>query len=308
MNIINSILPILALLVMGYIMRWRWIKNAQFWKTVNSLIYYALFPALLIKSIAFADFSDISFTFIPILIMIIIGFVAIMWMCKPLFSNTDFWVVFVQGAIRYNNYIFIGVTYLYVGQHVTAIIALIIAFLIMSTNIMSVYFLNLYGTVRLSIWQNILSTLTNPIIFSCLLGLVLNAGKTIFPIIVEITWINTTLSHLGNASLVLSLLAIGATLEIRNLGIYYKSVIMCAIIKLVLLPITVVGVLSYLQFDPVIILVCMIYAGSPCSANATPMTQAMQGDYKNMSLIISVQTVSCLLTLPMLLYAYEMVF
>lgn len=308
MHIIDSILPIVSLLIMGYVVRAVWITDSRFWKTINIFIYYALFPALMVKSITLADFSDISFTFIPILIIIIFVFVGIIWACKPLFSNTDFWVVFMQGAIRYNSYIFIGVTYLYAGEQVAAIIALIMAFLILNANIISVYFLNLYGTVRLSIWQNIVSTITNPIVFSCVLGLLLNATKGIFPIIAQITWINTTLTHLGNASLVLSLLAIGATLEIRNLGVYYKGIIMCVIIKLVMLPIVVVGVLWYLQFDPVIILVCMIYAGSPCSANATPMTQAMQGDYKNMSLIISVQTVSCLLTLPILLYAYEIMF
>lgn len=114
------------------------------------------------------------------------------------------------------------------------------------------------------------------------------------------------MGNLGDASLVMTLLAIGATLELKGLGASYKGILICSAVKLLALPVIVVATLTYLDLPPVLILVCMIYAGSPCSANATPMTQVMGGDYKNMSLIISVQTVLCLFTLPMLLYVYGM--
>nr|WP_282435298.1 AEC family transporter [Piscirickettsia salmonis] len=75
------------------------------------------------------------------------------------------------------------------------------------------------------------------------------------------------------------------------------SILTCSFVKLILLPAVVILTLKYFQFDRMLIEVCVIYAGSPCSSNTTPMTQAMGGDYKSMSLIISVQTLLSMLTL-----------
>ena len=308
MNIVNSILPIIVLLVMGYVLKRLWITADSFWKTANALIYYILFPALMVKSITLADFSATSYDFIGVLVVILLAFVAGIWLLKPLFREAAFWVVFLQGSIRYNSFVFIPVTYLYVGQQVAPIVTLITGFLIMTANIISVHALNMYGVKKQRILHNVKTTLLNPLVFSCLLGLVFNKVATVLPIITQIVWINTTLGYLGDASVVMCLLAIGATLQFNQLGQYYKGIIACVGVKLLLLPAVVVAVLSYMQFPPVLILVCMIYAGSPCSANAVPMTQVMGGDYKNMSLIISIQTVSCLVTLPLLLYGYQWVF
>lgn len=145
MSIVNSILPIIILLGAGYGIKHTWLKDEMFWKTINSLIYYLMFPVLMVKSITLADFSGISYDFIIVLIAIVLLFIAGIWLLKPLFRQTAFWVVFAQGAVRYNSFIFIPVTYLYVGQGVAPIIALITACLVMTTNIISVYLLNLYG-------------------------------------------------------------------------------------------------------------------------------------------------------------------
>ena len=51
------------------------------------------------------------------------------------------------------------------------------------------------------------------------------------------------------------------------------------------------------NFSKEIIIVTVIYAGSPCSTNAYIMSKNMGGDAKSMSLIISMQTI---LSLPLL--------
>ncbi|MCP4473482.1 MAG: hypothetical protein GY821_02710 [Gammaproteobacteria bacterium] len=67
-----------------------------------------------------------------------------------------------------------------------------------------------------------------------------------------------------------------------------------------------VSALKMLHFDNTIIQICMIYAACPCNTNATAMNQSMGGDYKSMSLIISLQTLLSAFTLTMwlLLFPY----
>lgn len=48
-------------------------------------------------------------------------------------------MAFIQGAVRYNSYVFIGLTFYYVDRNVMPIVALITAFLVITTNVISVF-------------------------------------------------------------------------------------------------------------------------------------------------------------------------
>ena len=302
MGVINAILPIVTLLALGYVLKKIWIKNDDFWKTINSIIYYIMFPALIIKSIALADLATVNYDFIYVLIIILLSVVAVLWLFKPAFTSESFWMVFLQGSIRYNNYIFIAVALFYLGESALPIIALIIGFLVMMLNVISVVMLNLYSHQSKNITHMVTTTLFNPLVLACLLGLLINYIATFIPAVVQITWLNHTLGHLGTASLVLGLMAVGSALQFDVLRKHFGAVLLCSGIKLLVMPALVVAVLYGLNFDGVVILVCMLYGASPCSPVATALIQSMRGDYQSMSMMISVQTVLSLVTIPVLLY------
>ena len=113
------------------------------------------------------------------------------------------------------------------------------------------------------------------------------------------------MEKIGSASLALSLIGVGASLNLKMdtnkiIGACYASVI-----KLVILPSIVFFTLTLFNFDSIIVLVCTIYAGSPCSSNATAMTEAMGGDHQSMSFIISLQTVFSMFTLSFWLILFQ---
>lgn len=304
MGVINAILPIMALLALGYGLKTFWIKDESFWKTVNSIIYYIMFPALIIKSVALADFSDINPSFIYVLIAILLGVVAVIGAFKNTFVSESFWLVFLQGSIRYNNYIFIAIALFYLGADAFPIIALILGILVMLINVLIVVMMNLYSPHQKSIAHMVKTTLLNPLVFACALGLLINFVSLYMPAVVQITWLNHTLEHLGTASLVLGLMTVGSALHFDNLQKNYIGVLLCAGVKLLIMPVLVVGALYPLNFDRDIILVCMIYAASPCSPYATSLIQSVDGDYQSMSMVISVQTVLSIITMPILIYLY----
>ncbi|MCV6589521.1 MAG: AEC family transporter [Marinobacterium sp.] len=303
-GIVASILPIIILLLLGFLCRHYWLTDKAFWSNINKLIYYAMFPCLMVYSIGTADLSNTDYSFIPVLIILVLIFISVIWIGKPFFKDQGFWVAFIQGAVRYNSYVFIAVTLLYISTDVMPVIALITAFLVLTTNVISAFILNFYSENQIGLVKTAISTLTNPLVFSCLLGLSINELAQIFPVITQISWLNRTLEHIGDASLALSLISVGASLNLGVFRYHLMGILLCSGIKLLLLPLAVVTTLIWLEADPLLILVCMIYAGSPCSANATAMTEAMGGDYESMSLIISTQTVLCVLTLPLLMYIY----
>ena len=62
--IVSILLPIFAVIVLGYILRRGNFPGDNFWQPAESLTYYVLFPALLVQKIATA--ADVSFSFLPL--------------------------------------------------------------------------------------------------------------------------------------------------------------------------------------------------------------------------------------------------
>ncbi len=305
MGVLNSILPIAIMLILGYLAKIYFIKDKKFWKNINKLVYYIMFPIFIVYSIAKTDFHHTNITFIPVLISIILIFVRIIWLTRAFFKDKNFWVAFLQGSIKYNSYVFIGVVLYYIKEDTMPIIALITAFMIMTTNIISVFILNQHSKNKKNISQTFIATLMSPPVFSCLLGLALNYISNFLPSIIHIIWLNNTLDKIGSASLALSLIGVGASLNLNMDSRKIIGALLSSFIKLIILPSVVFITLSSLHFNQIIVLVCTIYAGSPCSANATAMTEAFGGDGSSMSFIISLETILSMFTLSVWLILFQ---
>ena len=147
------------------------------------------------------------------------------------------------------------------------------------------------------------STLKNPLIISCIVGLIMNYTGIRLPV-----FANNFIRELGNASLPLSLISVGAALHFQIDFRKIIGILNSSAIKLIVLPALVLVVLSFLHLPKEIIAVCLIYAASPCTTNAYVMSKNMGGDYKSMGLIISVQTILSMLTIPAWLLIYNSFF
>ncbi len=303
MGVINAVFPIVLMLIMGFLVKLYWIKTDEFWHYLDKIIYYILFPSLMIYSISISAIEKAhALTFIPILIGIIILLMFIIWLFRKQFKNMPFFISFIQGAVRYNSYVFIGVTVFYMGRQTMPIIALITAYLVITTNVISVILLNAYANERNSIFVVVQSTIKNPLIISCIMGLLINYMGIKFPI-----FIDNFIRELGDASLPLSLISVGTALHFNMNFRKIIAILNCALIKLIVLPAIVLVVLLFLHLPKIVVEVCLIYAGSPCTTNAYVMSKNMGGDYKSMGLIISTQTVLSMLTIPIWLLVYQAV-
>lgn len=308
MGIINAILPIVILILLGWILKHYWIKDESFWENVNKLVYYILFPALIILDISRTSLSGINLLFIVVLIATVVSITAIIWLAKPLFRQTSFWLVFTQGAVRHNSYVFIGVAIYYIGEQIMPIVVLITLFLVITGNLISILLLDIYAPKRKkrNAIKSILAVFKKPLILACIFGLIINRLAIHIPAITHNVWLNNTLEHISDASLPLSLIGVGASLSVKVSFRFLEGALLCSLIKLIILPGIVILALKMLHFNDTIIQICMIYAACPCNTNATAMNQSMGGDYKSMSLIISLQTLlsAFTLTIWLLLFPY----
>ena len=153
MGVINAISPIVLMLILGFIIKFYWIKSNDFWHYSDKVIYYILFPCLVIYSISTSNIEKAhAITFIPALMIIVIFLMFIIWLFRSRFKDSPFFLSFIQGAVRYNSYVFIGVTVFYIGRQAMPIIALITAYLVITTNVISVILLNSYSEQKKSVF------------------------------------------------------------------------------------------------------------------------------------------------------------
>lgn len=302
MYIINTTLPILVLLLAGLAIKRYWIKDLSYWKCTNKLIYYIFFPVLMISDIGQANIKDINISFVVVLIVAVLFLSIVITVFRRSFKKRSIFVVFLQGAIRYNSYIFIGISTGVFGKRVMPIIAIITIVLVITTNIISVYALNADQPIKRNPIQSLISAFKNPLILSCLGGFFVNMmhahGLNIFHFVI----LKNICSMISSASLPISFIAVGSCINLKVSGEHTSVAILCSGIKLVVLPALVVISLYYLGFPPMVVYVCMLYAGSPCSSNATAMTQSLGGDFETMSYIISIETLLAPITLSLWMY------
>ena len=310
MLIVNSVFLILAILIAGFLIERVWLKNKEFWASINKLVYYIFFPSLIVYDVAQAEIVYSDSGFIIILITLVFILLFFLRLFKFLFKDKKFWIVFVQGSFRYNSYVFIGISVSYFQpSEVMPIIAIITATMIFLANVIGLIMLNEANPEnKQSLSKMIGSLLKNPLIIACFLGFALNIVGKNFPLILHITLLNEVLSSFSSASIVLSIMAVGASIQL-NIDMHkIIGIINCSIVKLIIFPIMTVIALSFFRFDKTLVEVCMLYAAAPASTSAYSMVYLLKGDHESMGNIISFQTIFCIITIPILLLTFPYLF
>lgn len=293
-----TILPIFAIIVFGKILKEKYFKAEEFWRTSEKITYYVLFPALLINALIHANFhAAIGHTIIALMLSTLL--VATIILVFQYFMKTDVrtFTSFFQGSVRYNSYIFIGVSAALFGTKGIAIVAIIISYMIVLTNVISVMVLDAYlnGNVSnlIKLTKNIAK---NPLILASITGVLLNQVAHFVPVT-----LTAFLDYIGNAALPLSLLCVGAGLNLKHLYHKRTAILSATFAKLIILPVVSILFLSFFHVSGLPKLIAILYSAVPCAGNAYILAQQMGGDSETMASIISVTTLLSILTIPLIL-------
>lgn len=305
-TIIGALAPIFMLIALGWGLRARGFLTDAFWVPAERLTYYILFPALLVANLAEAKLAGLPVAAIltshAVTTVTLTGLAALIARFahrRPLRLDGAGASSLFQGIIRPNTYVgFAAAAGLFGAEGVT-LTALCVALVVPLVNVLSVI-----GLVHLTGpkqgqrrgWRAMaLPVVTNPIILSCLIGIALNASGLGLPPI-----IGPFLKVLGQASLALGLLAVGAGLELRSLRETAPAVSLCCLGKLVLSPALVALTAWSLGVRDLPLAVCVLYGGLPVAPNAYVLARQLGGDARLMAAMITVTTAAAAITLTVL--------
>src|SRR5574343_339286 len=227
------LLPDFALILLGVAIR-RWVGlGDHFWNGVEKLVYFILFPALLINAIvrtrldlqAALPFLGTAFAAMAAG-MLLAGLPRVLSRLPALTFASMF-----QCGYRFNSYIALAIAGMLFGAPGIATMGLILGAAVPVVNFVSVWMLARHGEAGL-----IREVARNPLIWGTSLGFLLNLAGFVPPAPVQ-----AFLGRLAAASIALGLITVGAALRLDGTAGVKGFASWLVAVKLLALPLIAVG-------------------------------------------------------------------
>ena len=288
--------PLFALIIAGYFLRLRDFPSEAFWPGAERINYFVLFPALLFSSLATAPLDNPALPRLAGAVMLALGLV---WVGLLLLKRVRRWPAarfgaFAQGGLRFNTYLGLAAVGSLFGKEGLALAALMLALMVPTVNVMSVWALTAERGV--STRSLLLPILKNPLILACLTGALVNLSGLGLP-----GGTDRLLSLLAAASLPLGLLCVGAALKPRELGGEIPALGWNSTLRLLAVPLLAYAVARLLHLPAMETTIIVLFFALPTAPTAYVLTRQLGGDSHLMAGIITLQTLLAAASLPLVL-------
>lgn len=303
-NVFYNVLPLFLIALLGSLIRKKWLTSDEFWRGLEKLSFYVLFPTVLFQHSAKINFSSLEFFKLTLALFIsnltiVAGLV--IYQAKTNYDKVQFTSLF-QGATRYNNYIFFSIGSALFGASGLNIIATISPYLLILTNVTAIMSFNYYlpkegGRGRKNLIIITKTIIANPFILASLFGFMFNY----FEITLNVG-IQNTLSTLADSAFAIGMLIIGAGMRFKIEPVHFKQIAMTSGIKLILTPIITFIILWIMSVQGMAKSVGILFSCLPCATSSYILSRQLGGDPETMSSIITFTTIFSIVSLSILVY------
>ncbi|CAN5819888.1 AEC family transporter [soil metagenome] len=289
MSFITLLIPDFTLILLGFLLARKTNWGGHFWAGVEKMVYYVMFPALLFYTTSHTTFHfETTGRFLQVAFIATISGMLLGWLAKPLFTvGPRIFESGVQTAFRFNSYIALALASRLAGEQGTALMALLIGFLVPLCNMAAIYALAHHNGKLLK------EIASNPLVLGTASGVVFSLLQ-----IPLHDAISATLARLGNASIALGLLAVGAGIRLSALHEAKAIAGYFLTIKLMLLPLIALTLGRYFQLPALQLQIVVIFCALPTASSAYVLAARMGGNSALVAFLISASTLLSALTLP----------
>jgi len=298
--VFSSLLPVFVVILVGWLCRATEFISDKQWAGMERVTYVVFFPALVIDTLVRADLFSVPVANVGgALIGSILIMAALMVSLQPLLraaiglDGPSFTSVF-QGATRWNTFVAIAVAGALFGPRGVALIAVAIAAMVPLLNILALsVFVRYAGGPKQDLRQILRTFATNPFIWSCAVGLLLNpaAGWLPKPVL-------TSIDIIGRSALAAGLLVVGAGLDLRSIARPGPAHLVSVVPKLVVMPILAVLLARAFGVTGNDLSVVVIAASVPSASASYVLARQLGGNAPLMAEILTLQTLLAMATMP----------
>ncbi len=304
---VNIVLPIFLLVVLGYILKRLRFASDKFYEEAEKFVFNIALPCQLFLSVAFKDGNTDSINYTGLIIFCVVSVTVaflIGLLVVPLIIKDNG----VRGAVIQNtfrsNFAVLGIPLAFniAGAAGKTAISILMPFVIIMFNAYSVIEFNIFApreskkTAGELILSTVRSVATNPLIIAVLLGLPFLLTGWRPP--AELSFIESTASHLSDTTQALILIALGAGFSFKSLRGKLRFSLPTALYKILVLP-AVAVVLAHMVFgfSGAELAVIFVMFGSPSAVSSYIMAKKLGSDGEVASQILLLSTLLCTFTL-----------
>jgi malonate transporter len=300
--VLGALAPVFLLIVLGFALKQSLMRLETQWHGLERLVYYVLFPALLIETLAKANLSSVpvagvggalllSALLMSGLCLALRPFLAARAVDGPAFTSI------FQGATRWQTYVALAVAGNLYGDLGLALASVAMVAIIPLVNVLSVTVLAHYASPQRQSFRAIVMTVVrNPLIWACGIGLAINLSHLPLPHV----W-HEVAGALGGSSLAIGLLVTGAGLHLEGLFRPSAAAALSVFLKLILMPAMAVALAIWFGLSGANLVVVMCCSSVPTSPSAYVLARQMGGDAPLLAQVITLQTVVAAATMPILI-------
>ena len=290
MNPALLLLPDFLLILLGFLLVRYSPLDKSVWEGAEKLVYYLLFPALLINAVNQTRFDWNGTSHMLIVAGLAFGSAIFLgYLSKYLaHHNQKLWVSGFQTAFRFNSYIAFAVAGRLFGEEGVALMALTVGCFVPIANAVAVWALAKHSDSHL-----LKELAKNPLLVATIFGLGTNLLDWRLPEPVSLS-----LGRLGSASIAMGLLAVGAGL------VWIKSkrdgllIAYWTTVKLLAMPTIAFLAGRYANLPAPQLNNVVLFAAMPTATSAYVLANRMRGDGAIVAISISIMTIAAAITLP----------
>jgi malonate transporter len=298
--VLAALIPIFLLIVMGLLLR-RWlIADDAHWVGLERLLYYVMFPALLIGTMARADLSQVPVLAVGSTMLATVLLIATLcFALKPAFerwfgADGPAFSSLFQGATRWQTFVALPLAGNLYGDLGLALASVAMVAMTPVLNVLSVSVLVRYASGGGASWRTVLSAiLKNPLIWACVVGAALNPVYAYIP-----QPVTAVVEALSRSSLALGLLIVGAGLRIQEMTRLRPLTLPTCVLKLVVMPSIALAIATAFGLSGPNLAVIACCTAVPAASNSYVLARQLGGDAPLMAQIIAAETVLAAFTMP----------
>jgi hypothetical protein len=301
--VLAALVPVFVLIVMGFVLR-RWlIAEDAHWLGLERLLYYVMFPALLIGTMARADLAQVPALAVGGTLFAAVVLVAGLCLAlKPalarwLGADGPAFTSLFQGSTRWQTFVALPVAGNLFGDLGLALASVAMIAMTPTLNVLCVWVLARYASPNTPNWRAILLAIArNPFIWACVVGAALNPVSAAIP-----QPVHTVIDALGRSSLALGLLIVGAGLRIEEMTRLRPLTLPTCLIKLGVMPAVALGIAVACGLSGANLVVIACCTAVPAASNSYILARQLGGDAPLMAQILTVQTALAAVTMPLVI-------
>lgn len=327
MYAVNAVMPIILLIILGYMLKIKGFFGADFLKMANKMVFRVCLPTLLfynvynISNLGAIRWDVVLYCLVIIAILFALGLLTVVFFVKDKKQKG----VILQCVFR-SNFAIIGLPLSEAlgGAEGIAVAAILSAFTIPFFNILAVISLSVFvseGDAKIDVKDILMKIVKNPLIIGVCAGLVVLVIRSFIPVNTEgelafsisgnLKFLYTAIGNVAKIASPLALIVLGGQFNFSAVKGMFKEIVIGTAWRIVVAPVigvvtaVVLGKLGVLRFDVTVYPALVALFGSPVAVSSAIMAGEMDNDEQLASQLVVWTSVGSMFTIFLIVFALK---